>query len=57
ARDLKRKALTPKYCDPHRVELRSFMDLLTPDGSFRGTWIRSHQENTHTDDPFSNNNG
>ncbi|CAK4703385.1 unnamed protein product [Aphanomyces euteiches] len=52
ARDLKRKALMPKYRDPHRVELRSFMRLLTPEGSFRGLWVRSHQEHTRTEDPL-----
>ncbi|KAH9097081.1 hypothetical protein Ae201684P_011810 [Aphanomyces euteiches] len=54
ARDLKRKALVPKYRDPHRVELRSFMRLLTPEGSFRGLWVRSHQENATSDDPVLN---
>ncbi|CAK4765458.1 unnamed protein product [Aphanomyces euteiches] len=54
ARDLKRKALVPKYRDPHRVELRSFMRLLTPEGSFRGLWVRSHQENAPSDDAVLN---
>ncbi|KAH9112215.1 hypothetical protein LEN26_013310 [Aphanomyces euteiches] len=36
ARDLKRKALVPKYRDPHRVELRSFMSLLSPEGVLSG---------------------
>ncbi|CAK4140155.1 unnamed protein product, partial [Aphanomyces euteiches] len=28
------------------------MHLLTSDGSFRGIWIRSHQETTQTEDPI-----
>ncbi|RHY84389.1 hypothetical protein DYB35_007712 [Aphanomyces astaci] len=51
ARSLKRRGGQPRYSNIHRVELRSLMDLLTPEGTFAGEWIRSHQITADTPDP------
>ncbi|ETV64452.1 hypothetical protein H257_18669 [Aphanomyces astaci] len=51
ARSLKRRGRQPRYSNIHRVELRSLMDLLAPEGTFAGEWIRSHQITADTPDP------
>ncbi|ETV83336.1 hypothetical protein H257_04087 [Aphanomyces astaci] len=49
-RSLKRRGGQPRYSNIHRVELRSLMALLNPEGTFAGDWIRAHQDSTSTPD-------
>lgn len=39
-----------KYADPHRMEVRSLLNLLTRTGDRNIEWVRSHQELMRTDD-------